>query len=177
MLDPGVSQRRGPRTVARPRSKPRRGGSAPDTHIHVEPHRGLWTGVERTLLAALSTLVSLNLWTGGPLLAIWVGSRVQASAGLLSMSAVAATIGVLIVVTLVLYRLLLMLNARYNAVIGRRERRRQAPWLKPMSGERRVLEVKEPLTVVEKVAVVWAVVAFEALVIWFFFFARYALPQ
>src|SRR5579859_1750956 len=71
----------------------------------------------RIFLGVLTTLVSFNLWTGGPLLALWVGSRVQAAVGHLTMAAVAATLGVLGVETFVLYRLLLVLQARYNAVI------------------------------------------------------------
>ena len=133
--------------------------------------------LERIALATLSTLVSLNLWTGGPLLALWVGSRVQAAVGHLTMGAVGATLGVLIVETYVLYRLLIVLNNRYHALIGLKGRRPQAPWLKPMSGERRVLEVKRPLTAIERVAVVSVVVAAELLAVWFFFFAHYSLPQ
>ena len=130
----------------------------------------------RIVLATLSTLVSVNLWTGGPLFALWVGSRIQAASGQLSMGAVAATVGVLIVETLVLYRILIVLNARYNEVIGRHERRRQAPWMKPMSGERRAVEVGEPLTAVERVVVVSVVVAILVAEVWFFFFAHYSLP-
>src|SRR2546423_9224041 len=113
----------------------------------------------RVLLGVLTTLVSVNLWTGGPLFAVWVGSRIQAAVGHLSMGAVAGTVGVLIVETLLLYKVLAFLSLRYNVVIGRRMRRQQAPWLKPMSGERRALEVKEPLTAVERIVVISVVVA------------------
>ena len=128
------------------------------------------------MLATLSTLVSINLWTGGPLLALWVGSRIQAAAGQLSMTAVVATVGVLIIETLILYRILLVLNARYNTVIGRVEKRRQTGWLKPISGERRAVErSKRPLTAVERMVVVSVVVAVQALLIWFFFLAHCTL--
>jgi hypothetical protein len=129
----------------------------------------------RVVLGILSALVSINLWTGGPLLALWVGSRVQASIGTLSMAAVGATIGVLIVVTYVLYRLLAWLNARYDKAIGRKMPRQQLAWLKPMSGERRAIEVGRPLTAVERIVIVVVVVAVEAWFIWFFFFAHYTL--
>ena len=131
----------------------------------------------RIVLGILSTLVSINLWTGGPLLALWVGSRVQASIGTLSMGAVGATIGVLIVVTYVLYRLLAWLNVRYYAAIGRRLPRQQAAWLKPMSGERRALQVRRPLSGVERIVVISVVVAVLALEVWFFFFAHYTLAS
>src|SRR5688572_23403566 len=35
------------------------------------------SALKRIALAALLTIVGLNVWTGGPLLALWVGSRVQ----------------------------------------------------------------------------------------------------
>jgi hypothetical protein len=144
---------------------------------HDEPPRGVRSMLVRTVLGILSTLVSINLWTGGPLFALWVGSRVQASIGTLSMSAVGATVGVLIVVTLVLYKLLAWLNVRYYAAIGRKLPRQQAAWLKPMSGERRAVQVRRPLSMVERIVVVTVVVAVEALVIWFFFFAHYTLAS
>jgi hypothetical protein len=138
-----------------------------------ERPRGFRAALERIVLAVLTTLVSINIWTGGPLLALWVGSRVQAAVGQLSMTAVGATVGVLVVETFVLYKFLALLNARYNTVIGRVVPRRQAAWLKPMSGERRSIEVKRPLTATERIVVVTVVVAFEAAVVWFFFFAHY----
>jgi hypothetical protein len=128
------------------------------------------------VLGVLTTLVSVNLWTGGPLLALWVGSRIQAAAGQLSMAAVGGTLGVLIVETFVLYKALAYLNARYNRVIGRVSPRRQAPWLKPMTGERRALEVRRPLSATERIVVASVVVAVLAFEVWFFFFAHYALP-
>jgi len=131
----------------------------------------------RVVLGVLSTLVSVNLWTGGPLFALWVGSRIQAAVGQLSMAAVAATVAVLIIESVLLYRLLAVLSLRYDAAIGRKTRRQQAAWLKPMSGERRSLEVREPLSAVERVVVISVVVAVLSLEIWFFFFAHYALPN
>jgi hypothetical protein len=128
----------------------------------------------RIFLAILTTLVSLNLWTGGPLLALWVGSRVQAAVGQLSMGAVAATVGVLIVVTYLLYKALAFLTMRYDEVIGRTRTRQQTAWLKPISGERRSETVKRPLSAVERIVVIVVVVAFEVFVVWFFFFAHYS---
>jgi hypothetical protein len=127
------------------------------------------------VLGILSALVSINLWTGGPLFALWVGSRVQASIGTLSMAAVGATIGVLITVTYVLYKMLAWLNVRYYAAIGRPLPRQQAAWLKPMSGERRAVQVRRPLSGVERIVILSVVVAVVALEIWFFFFAHYTL--
>jgi hypothetical protein len=150
----------------------------PRNQAPVEEHRppaGARSALYRVVLGILSALVSINLWTGGPLFALWVGSRVQASIGTLSMTAVAATIGVLIAVTYVLYKMLAWLNVRYYAAIGRPLPRQQAAWLKPMSGERRAVQVRRPLSGVERIVILSVVVAVLALEIWFFFFAHYTL--
>jgi hypothetical protein len=174
-----------PRTTTRPRPKtasPAHRPSDPSPPAADEgsdagerPH-GRRVGIERIALAMLSTLVGINLWTGGPLLAMWVGSRIQEASGQLTMSAVGATLGVLIATTLILYRLLVILNARYNSVMGRPEQRVRVSWLKPMSGERKALERgKRPVTVVERVVIVSVVLAVQAAVVWFFFFAHCTL--
>jgi hypothetical protein len=141
-----------------------------------EKPRGFGNLLLRIVLATATTLVSINLWSGGPLLALWVGSRIQTAVGSLSMAAIGATVGVLIVETFLLYRLLAWLSIRYDAAIGRKVPRRQAPWLKPMSGERRTLEVRRPLTAVERIVVGSVVILAEAGLVWFFFFAHYSLP-
>ena len=179
MAQPVVRERVAPATrrpddAQRPDDTQRPDGSQrPDD----ERPRGFRTGVARIVLGALTTLVSVNLWTGGPVLALWVGSRVQAAVGQLSMAAVGATLGVLIIETYLLYRLLAILTVRYNAAIGRKMRRQQAPWLKPMSGERRSLEVKEPLSAPERIVVVSVVAAVLLFEVWFFFLAGSSLPS
>ena len=138
------------------------------------PHRAR-SALTRIVLGALTALVSINLWTGGPLAAVWVGSRVQAAVGQLSMAAVGVTVGVLIVETWVLYRILAWLTIRYDEALGRKTPRRQAAWLKPMSGERRAIQVSRPLSAPERIVIVTVVVAAEAFVVWFLFFAHYTL--
>ena len=59
---------------------------------------------------------------------------------------------------------------------GRTMPRQQAAWLKPMSGERRALQVKQPLNALERIVVVTVVVAVLVFEVWFFFFAHYSLP-
>ena len=46
-------------------------------------------------LLTASALCSINLWTGAPLLAIWIGSKVQGSLNNLSMTAVFSVVVVL----------------------------------------------------------------------------------
>ncbi len=132
---------------------------------------------KRIVLAALTALVTVNILTGGPLLSLWVGSRVQTALGHLSMLAVGATLAVLIVVTFVLYKALAYLNAAYNEAIGRKMPRRQAPWHKPMTGERRAIATKRPLSAVERIVVGTAVVAALGFEGWFFVLAHARVPS
>lgn len=167
------------RTRAQRRPEARIAGHEPRAELSdpKDHPRGLRQFLERVLLGVLTTLVSVNLWTGGPLLALWIGSRIQTAVGQLSMTAVGATIVILAVVTFLLYKLLAWLNTRYNAVIGRVMPRQQAPWLKPMSGERRSIEVKRPLSATERITVSSVVVAVLTFEVWFFFFAHYTFAQ
>lgn len=121
-------------------------------------------------LAMLMAVVAVNVWTGGPLLAIWIGSRVQGS-GPPSMTAVVTVGVVLLVVSLTLVRLLAWLGQAYDEVTGAPPAaRRQAPWMRSMRGERET-HGQVRLSALDRVliaCVVLAAVAFEA---WFFFFA------
>ena len=125
----------------------------------------------RTVLAALTALLAVNLYTGAPLFAIWVGSHAQ-SGSQLRMSTVAVIIGVLCLTIAVLVFLLTRVEAAYKAVTGQKTERRVAPWLRSMRAEREAFErERHPLTGFEKalvVAVVGGIVAFE---VWFFFFS------
>ena len=53
---------------------------------------------KRLLLLALMSLAAVNLFTGAPLFAIWVGSRVQGDSGGLTMTAVLVVVLVMALV-------------------------------------------------------------------------------
>ncbi len=123
------------------------------------------------LLSVLS-LLTLNVWTGGPLLALWIGSRVQGS-GPPSMAAIAAVAGSLVAISLVLVRALAIVSDRFDTLVGRpRSPREPAPWLRSLRSERASDHARRiGLSVPERVlvlSVVFAVAVFEA---WFFFFS------
>jgi hypothetical protein len=118
----------------------------------------------------LMAVVAVNVWTGGPLLAIWIGSRVQGS-GPPSMAAVVTVGVVLLVVSLALVRLLAWLGEAYDQVTGAPPAtRRQAPWMRSMRGER-VPQAQVRLTTLDRVLIACVVVAAIAFEAWFFFFA------
>lgn len=142
------------------------------------PRPGTGTWFERVLLACGAALVAVNIWTGAPLLAVWVGSRVAGDSGL-SMAAVFVVVAVLAVLVVSLAAALSWLSARYDDLIGRpAAARRTSPWLRSMRGEREsVLRSRQQVSAIERLvvlSVVGCVLAFE---FWFFFLAGSSLRQ
>src|SRR4051812_11147075 len=133
--------------------------------------RGL-VRVERVGLVCLMILVTINVWTGGPLLALWIGSRVQGP-GPPSMLAVGAAAVSLGVISWALVKLLARLDALYARLGGRPSNvSSHVPWLRSMRGERphvqRHARELSPLEVVLVTTVVIVVALFE---VWFFFYS------
>jgi NADH:ubiquinone oxidoreductase subunit 3 (subunit A) len=128
--------------------------------------------LKRVLLAAAITVAAVNVWTGGPLLALWVGSRAQGS-GPPSMTAVFVVVVVLVLVSLTLVWVLGRLSRAYEQMTGQAPTVRQhAPWLRSMRGERPQYEgVKPTVTTPERILVAMVVIVFIAFEIWFFFFS------
>ncbi len=128
--------------------------------------------VKRFLLAALIALLVLNLWTGGPLLALWLGSRVQGE-GPPKMGAIGVVILALVVISVALYRALQATTRAYDDLTGGGPTVRQhAPWLRSMRGERPEYDgVRPELSSAEQILVGGVLVAFAAFEIWFFFFS------
>ena len=134
--------------------------------------------VKRVALATATVVASINIWTGSPLLALWVGSKTVPSSGL-SMTAVFVVIAVLAASVLTLTAVLGWLSARYDQLTGRpAAARRTSPWLRSMRGEREeVARKRQGISPIERIVVLSvtsAVVAFE---VWFFFFAGSSLPN
>jgi hypothetical protein len=135
--------------------------------------------LERLALVVASAVLAINIWTGAPLLAVWVGSQIQAAQDGLSMGALFAVVAVLGASVFVLAWLLAQVNARYDRLIGRSKKARvSSPWLRSMRGEREEdIRREVGISGVERmvvISVVGAVLAFE---IWFFFFAGSSLPN
>jgi hypothetical protein len=127
---------------------------------------------KRILLVAAIGVVTLNIWTGAPLLGLWVGSLVAPDSGI-SMLAVFVVIVVIGVAVFVLMQLLGRLQAAYAEASGRPAARRQTTWLRPMSGERTHGKgaLAPPLTAADYVVVSVVVLAIAAFEVWFFFLA------
>ena len=125
---------------------------------------------KRLALLALMTLAAVNLFTGAPLFAIWVGSRVQGDATGLSMTAVFVVVLVLALACWVLIWALNTMSAKHDELTGRPATRRQSPWMRAFNSPTGGSEGTS-VRALDKIlvgAVVLAVLAFET---WFFFFA------
>ena len=130
-------------------------------------------------IVTASAVCSINLWTGAPLFAVWVGSKVQGNLNNLSMTAVFSVIVVLAATVFVLAFILTWLNAKYDELTGRPPAARHtSPWLRSMRDEReQEVQRKYGIGGVERVVVICAVAGVLAFEIWFFFFAGSSLPN
>jgi hypothetical protein len=154
-------------TTQGPPSNTRQGESA--------PVRLLW--LKRTVILIATTLIAVNFWTGAPLAALWIGSRVIGQ-GELTMTAVFVVVAALAMLLGVMALALTWLSARYDDLTGRPTgERRTLPWLRSMRGEEvDLIRKKRGTTALETIVVANTVTAVIALEIWFFFFAKNPLP-
>ena len=128
------------------------------------------THAKRLVLLALMALASVNLFTGAPLLAVWIGAQVQGEAGGLSMTAVLTVIVVMALLCAGLVWSLNRLGAAHDALIGRTAARRQTTWMKPFNSG----PAHAPaggLSALDKVLIAAVVVAGLGFEAWFFFSA------
>jgi len=129
--------------------------------------------VKRAGLLALMALCALNIWTGGPLLALWIGSKIQGNLTTLSMGAVFAVIAILALMVAGLTVALTHLSAAYNELVGAKPKPREpAPWLRSMRGERSEYQPHHmQISSLDRVMIITVVLAAIAFETWFFFFS------
>jgi len=144
--------------------------------VSAAPHNGPLFWFKRVTLASLIVLTSINIWTGGPLLALWAGSRADQGNGL-TMSTVGIVVATLFAVVFALAVLLTRLGAAYDTLTGRPSRRARATWLRSLGAERVTTKGHaSQLSLLEKVMVASVVVAVLIFEGWFFFLAELQLP-
>lgn len=120
-------------------------------------------------LEAAMVLSALNIWTGAPLLAVWVGSRAVDSTQV-TMGAVFLVVVVLFTTCLALIWALNAASAAHDQLTGRRQAvRRHVPWLRSMRAERVDYErSKATVTTLDRIVVIMVVIAVLAFELWFF---------
>jgi hypothetical protein len=139
--------------------------------IEVGSHPPRHIALKRAAMAGATAFVTVNIWTGAPLAALWVGSRVVGQQTL-SMAAVGVVIVVLGVLVFAMAATLAWLNNVYDELTGRPRTERRATWLRSMRAEEEGhVSQRVGTTLLEQIVIfnVYAVVI--ALVVYFAFFA------
>ncbi len=133
--------------------------------------------LKRLAMAAASAFLSINLWTGAPLLALWIGSHSSDDA-VLSMRAVFVVVLVLAVLVFAMALALAWLNNTYDELVGRPQTERRMPWLRSMRGEAEGhISARVGITLLERIVMTSVYLAVISLLAWFFFFAGSSLPN
>jgi hypothetical protein len=122
-------------------------------------------------MAGATAFVTVNIWTGCPLLALWVGSQVVGERRL-SMGAVGLTVVVLAVLVFASALALTWLNNVYDELTGRPRIERRATWLRSMRAEAEGhISQRVGITLLERIVMVNVYLAVISLAVWYVFFA------
>jgi hypothetical protein len=137
---------------------------------HLERARG--GRAARLGLTIAMGVAALNVWTGAPLVALWVGSQAQGP-GHPTMTSVGVVVVVFAALGYGLVALLGRLGQAHDRLTGARPSvRAHAPWLRSMRGERERYDDEAPrLTGLERVLVVTVVIVVVVFEIWFLFYS------
>jgi len=137
--------------------------------------RAAWP--KRISLATLMAFVATNVWVGGPLLALWIGSRLQVQSGASLTIRPATALGVfasLAVITVALVKLLGLVSSAYERASGVAPgKRRRDSWV---SVERKSYE-RPTLSTLERILVIVVAIAAVAFEVWFFFYSTSPIDQ
>ncbi len=133
---------------------------------------------KRTAMVAATAFIAINLWTGAPLVALWVGSQVVGKT-VLSMAAVGVVVVVLAVEVFTMAMALAWLSNEYDRLSGREPGERRLPWLRGMSGEE---GIEQPgygagITPLERIVMVSVYLAVLCFLLWFFLLAGAPTPS
>jgi hypothetical protein len=132
---------------------------------------------KRVALAGATAFITVNFWTGAPLLALWIGSQAVGQQTL-SMGAVGVVIVVLAVLVFTLAMALTRINNVYDELVKRPRSERRAPWLRSMRGESEShVSQRVGTTVLELIVMINVYIAVITLAVWYVFFAGSPLPN
>jgi hypothetical protein len=125
--------------------------------------------LRRASFAAATAFLSVNLWTGSPLLALWVGSQ-AADERMLSMTSLFVVVITFAVLSLAISIALLWLEGRYRVLVGLPMREARLTWLRSFNAQREPVR-QVPMSLLERIVTVVVYVAVILLLVWFIFFA------
>jgi hypothetical protein len=126
--------------------------------------------IKRATMAAVTALATVNVWTGCPLLALWVGSRAVGTHDL-SMAAVVVVLIVLALLEAAMLLLLAWLSSVYDELIGLQRSESELTWIRRLCAPPEAARARRgmQLTSVEGVVVINVYVAVGALAGWYVF--------
>jgi hypothetical protein len=132
--------------------------------------------LKRAAMAGATAFITANIWTGIPLLALWVGSQVVGRRTL-SMAAVGVVLVVLAVLLFVAVVALTWLNNVYDELIGRPSAECRSTWLRSMRGEAEGhISQRVGITALERIVMINVYLAVIAFVVWYVFLAAPPMP-
>jgi ATP/ADP translocase len=130
--------------------------------------------LKRVAMAAATAFLAINIWTGAPLFALWVGSQVVGKTTL-SMKAVFVVVVVLAVLVFAMAMALAWLNASYDRLIGRPPHEPRMTWMRSMRAEDEKHDRhRVGVTALEQIVMGSVYLAVISLLVWFFFLAHYS---
>jgi hypothetical protein len=139
--------------------------------------------LKRMALASAGVLANINIWTGAPILALWVGSQSDQWTGSrapgtgVSMQSILVVVIVLGVLEFALIQLVTMVSDAYDNLTGRPQARRRSPWLRSLSNERDEAELgKLGVSAIERTAMIGVIACVLLIEAWLIFAPRSALP-
>ena len=140
--------------------------------------------LKRVALTVTAMLASINMWTGCPLFALWIGSQFEGWIGAhapstgVSMRSVLVVVVVLGALEIALAVLVTRVSNAYDKLTGRsRKARRTTPWLRSLGGERQKADPERyGVSAVERVAIISVVLCVLAFELWWLLAPRSALP-
>jgi hypothetical protein len=134
--------------------------------------------LKRLGLTIAMGVAALNIWTGAPLVALWVGSQAQGS-GHPTMTSVFVVVIVFAGLGYGLIAVLGRLGRAHDRLVGHSPTvSAHVPWLRSMRGERPLYDDESPrLSGLERVLVVMVVVVVVVFEVWFLFYSTSPIDQ
>ena len=134
------------------------------------PARVRFVATKRLLMVAATAFFAINIWTGVPLFALWVGSEAVGQR-LLSMAAVGVVVIVLAVLEVAIAFAILWVDREYKQLTGHPLRENRLTWLRPMNNQGETVGLGVPLDLLERIVMVSVYLAVLGFVVFLVFFA------
>jgi hypothetical protein len=138
--------------------------------VYAAHTRVRYATAKQVAIAAATALITLNIWTGAPLAAMWIGS-LAAGQSSLSMLGVCVVVMALAALDFGLTMLLTWLGARYREIAGLPPAARRSIGLRSVPAEVELDASRRRAQALEGIVVINVYVAFAALLVWYVFFA------